>query len=309
VASGGSPAGLAQGGLAGKADPSAGSGGDPDLEGGAPPVGSGFRPMPNPVSAGLPNPASYDTSAEGIVTDKLTLLSWQRDVDGALLDAATAAGSCQELQLGGYADWRLPTRLELVTLLDFTDRAQPIETQVFPNAPLGSFWTSTAVALQNDTYWQVDFGHGATRALMPDATAKVRCVRGEVYQVVLVAGTDDLADTVKDQLTGLTWQRGDNGVYQTWAGSKTYCENLELAGFSDWRLPSIKELDALVDDSRISPALFPGTVTHIEGEDRFWSSSEYGRPFSRAWTVLFTVGEASDIYYPNQFSGHARCVR
>src|SRR5436190_8651121 len=37
-------------------------------------------PMPNPPSAGLPNPASYDTSRDGIVTDKVTGLIWQRRV-------------------------------------------------------------------------------------------------------------------------------------------------------------------------------------------------------------------------------------
>ncbi|MEI6050512.1 MAG: DUF1566 domain-containing protein, partial [Bacteroidota bacterium] len=51
--------------------------------------------------------------------------------------------------------------------------------------------------------------------------------------------------TVKDEVTGLTWQKShDTGTYY-WAASQTVADNLnsqKYGGFSDWRLPTIKEL-------------------------------------------------------------------
>src|SRR5262245_28544364 len=72
-------------------------------------------PMPNPPSTGLPNPASYDTSVDGVVCDEVTGLLWQREVDStAVYIRSEASAYCDGLELAGYDDWRLPTRIELV---------------------------------------------------------------------------------------------------------------------------------------------------------------------------------------------------
>ncbi|NLH48441.1 MAG: DUF1566 domain-containing protein, partial [Myxococcales bacterium] len=58
------------------------------------------------------------------------------------------------------------------------------------------------------------------------------------------------AGTWIDYDTGLMWQKEivDNcyGLYYTWDLAIGYCDSLELAGFSDWRLPTISELRSLV---------------------------------------------------------------
>jgi hypothetical protein len=45
-----------------------------------------------------------------------------------------------------------------------------------------------------------------------------------------------------DPATGLMWTGKDNGFALRWKAAEEYCHSLQLAGFSDWRLPRIDEL-------------------------------------------------------------------
>jgi hypothetical protein len=57
--------------------------------------------------------------------------------------------------------------------------------------------------------------------------------------------TKDLTWT--DSATGLMWAGKDNGKNVTWPEANSYCQKLSLAGFSNWRLPSIDELSGIYD--------------------------------------------------------------
>ena len=66
-------------------------------------------------------------------------------------------------------------------------------------------------------------------------------------------------NVVLDNLTGLMWTRNANlGGSRTWTNSITYCEALTNGGYEDWRLPSVRELQSLMDYGRDTPALPPG---------------------------------------------------
>ena len=58
--------------------------------------------------------------------------------------------------------------------------------------------------------------------------------------------------TVTDTLTNLMWASADNMGDITWHDAKIYCENPPIAGYgySDWRMPTIKELKTLYDRDR-----------------------------------------------------------
>lgn len=58
--------------------------------------------------------------------------------------------------------------------------------------------------------------------------------------------------TVTDTLTNLMWASSDNMGDITWHNAKIYCENPPLAGYkySDWRMPTIKELKTLYNKDR-----------------------------------------------------------
>ena len=88
-------------------------------------------------------------------------------------------------------------------------------------------------------------------------TFYARFVRGNIYgQNSFV---DNSNDTVTDNSTGLMWMKKDNGHYGVghpqygglnWPEALDYCENLSLAGYTDWRLPNAKELQYIVDYTR-----------------------------------------------------------
>ena len=115
------------------------------------------------------------------------------------------------------------------------------------------------------------------------------------------------ADTFTDAKTGLTWQ--DNiasaTVEKNWNDAKEYCRNLNLDGYSDWRLPSIKELQSIVDITKYNPAIKSGfkNVT----SNFYWSSSPFVSDSFGAWIVDFSSGNTDS--YNKSGKTYVRCVR
>jgi hypothetical protein len=112
--------------------------------------------------------------------------------------------------------------------------------------------------------------------------------------------------TVTDNKTGLVWQQGEPG-YMTWDSALSYCEGLSLGGHSDWRLPNIKELESLTDDTRDNPAIdiafFPNAHASY-----YWSSTTLADYPDGAWPVHFSDGYV--FYYSTKYSSnYVRCVR
>jgi uncharacterized repeat protein (TIGR01451 family) len=82
--------------------------------------------------------------------------------------------------------------------------------------------------------------------------------------------TNNNDGTVTDNVTGLMWQRSadlnsDGNISATdkltWSAAITYCNNLSLAGYIDWRLPDIKTLYSLIKFNGSDPSGFNGTDT------------------------------------------------
>jgi len=51
--------------------------------------------------------------------------------------------------------------------------------------------------------------------------------------------------TITDTLTGLMWQQWADTTERKWENSIGYCNSLTLAGYNDWRLPNVLELESL----------------------------------------------------------------
>ena len=253
--------------------------------------------MPNPTSAGLVNPASYTTNSDGSVTDNVTGLTWATTVGSAGSPAQTAAACAT-------GTWRLPTVLELVSLVDFTVAPAPeINQGYFPGTPAGVFATSSSYAGSSTSFWSVDFGHGS---VSNSQASYVRCVRDAAPRCYPTRYQTLTAGFVYDAATGLTWQQTINTANLLWSAASTYCTSQGPG----WRVPSVNELQTIVDYAKTQPAIdgtaFPNTPT----AGRFWTSSPDAMYKSDGivWLIVFDYGETLELDSTVNDFGLVRCV-
>ena len=115
--------------------------------------------------------------------------------------------------------------------------------------------------------------------------------------------------TVSDTVTGLMWQKGDSqndAGGGRWEDALNYCECLTLpsGGYSDWRLPNVRELETLVDWDRYKPAINPLFSCR---SSYYWSSSTYAHYPDYAWRVFFYSGYVYNGIKTSHY--YVRCVR
>ncbi|MBF0179912.1 MAG: DUF1566 domain-containing protein [Magnetococcales bacterium] len=250
----------------------------------------------------------FTNNGNGTITDTLTGLTWMRNANcwgtrtwaNALsritgLNAGTQ--SCSGYTTGTYADWRLPNREELHSLVDF-GRFNPAFPSGHPFTGLaaGRYWSSTTNANDTADAWSVDFYYGGHIAYGKTIAQNVWPVRGgldsapsavrKTGQTTQYAAGDDGQlekgvvwpaprfsnngnGTVTDNLTTLIWMRNANcWGSQSWsnalsritglnAGTQS-CSGYASGTYTDWRLPNYRELFSLIDWSLTNPALPSG---------------------------------------------------
>lgn len=132
-----------------------------------------------PSSAGAPTSPRYEVRSDGTVTDHATGLMWTvDDVGENRLNWNDADAAAKAVTLGGFSDWRLPTRQELLTLVDDTRVNPAINKSVFPHCKSAWYWTSTTWAgSPAAAAWFVHFYNGLSSANARGGNARVRAVR------------------------------------------------------------------------------------------------------------------------------------
>ena len=223
-------------------------------------------------------------------------------------------GYCSNLSLGGFDDWRVPSKDELSTLVDYS-KSNPTIDSSFVNIKSYYYWSSTTYANFTDRAWNVDFSNGNTYYYGKTLGLSVRCVRGGQFGTFDTLSSlkkvgfsrDATKEIVHDSKSGLMWQ--DNvevkTVTKTWDESQGYCSNLTLGGFDDWSVPSIHELKTLTDFSKFNPAINEIFVNITS--NRYWSSTTYANDTDAAWVVYFYSGHTNNNY--KTYSHYVRCVR
>jgi hypothetical protein len=135
--------------------------------------------MPNgpvDVAAGAPNTTSYTDNGDGTVTDTVTGLMWQKVVPTGTFAQPEAVAFCQTLNLAGHNDWRLPSRIELLSIVDY-GRANPSIDATLFGTPQAVYWSSSPAADSPSDGWFVAFTDGSADRNLTTTPFNARCVR------------------------------------------------------------------------------------------------------------------------------------
>ena len=127
--------------------------------------------------------------------------------------------------------------------------------------------------------------------------------------------TDNNNGTLTDNYTGLIWRKCPQGMLgndcktgsptlREWSKARVECENLNFAGKSGWRMPTLKELQSIVDSGSFDPSI--NKKFFIGTDDPYWTLTSPAEYPASKFTVLFTDGS---VYYrdSNNFAA-TRCV-
>ena len=128
----------------------------------------------------------FTISADGQeVTDTTTKLTWRRCAEGMAWDGKTCKGNLLKVKFAGAKaavsgvgkGWRIPSREELVGLVDMTKKEPRIDPMAFPATPALPFWATKAGSDDNLNAWLVSFANGKVKANLGEAKFPLRLVR------------------------------------------------------------------------------------------------------------------------------------
>ncbi len=287
------------------------------------------------------NSPDYSDNGDGTITDNNTGLIWQKD-PGDKMSYDEAVSGAKAFELAGQKDWRLPTIKELYSLIDFngTDPSKVQKSlkpfinikyfvfsygdEIIGDRVIDSQFASSTIYKSttmggNKTMFGVNFADGRIKGYPtgnagPKGTKKyfVLYVRGNKNY-----GKNDFVDngeTVTDNATGLMWAKNDSGSGMNWKDALAWIQqmnNEKYLGYSDWRLPDVKELQSIVDYSRspkssksaaIDPVFKCTSITNEGGFPDFpfyWSSTTHKNSAGSASQAAYVAfGEASGFFSP-----------
>lgn len=221
--------------------------------------------------------------ASGVeVTDLITNLTWNTTT-AEVNNFVEAEDHCKVLP----GDYRLPTRLELVSLLDFTpESAVRIDKQTFKTVQADIYFTKTQYWDDPAQFWGVDFCNNCAstthivRSMHISNHGGAICVKNDVP--AFQAGPFEVAGVesrfLRDARTGLMWLKAPLKDGTTWAGAGKACANIPDGGYGDFRLPNAKELATLVNDAAPSSAKLATFDAFVLRDEFFWSSTPFPKP-------------------------------
>lgn len=132
-------------------------------------------------------------------------------------------------------------------------------------------------------------------------------MRKLLLTLTLAASLSAQAGITYDSGTGLLWQDNTNVTQDrfTYAQAEQFCASLKIGEYSDFRIPTMRELHTIVDYRYHDPAMLKG-FKHVESED-FWTSTPYAYRNGDFWTIDFKKGTTEPT--GERYSKNLRCVQ
>lgn len=285
------------------------------------------------LSAPFNEKIANTTTSDADITNTGSLVGYRNagNCSESECDTAGYITAINKLKLCGLGQWRLPSRAELKTLVDYRILypGPTIDQDYFPHSSPQFYWSATMDVNDPDSAWGVGFSFGYDYAYFKSDRGRVRlvhdapgthsahtpsrysvhagqyCLPVTLHTSTLASTTsyvDNRDGTVTDSSKGLMWMRCSLG--QQWQDDRCRGEaqlepyqhfvrevgQIQFAGYRDWRIPTVKELDSITELQCERPAinldLFPGTVS-----GNYWSVTTFANDSSKQWLVHFLYGE------------------
>jgi hypothetical protein len=294
-------------------------------------------PVPTPPSEKLPHPQNYTDLGNGAVRDNVTCLVWEKANPATQGTWQASSDRCAALGTSSYAgfnDWRLPTRMEMASLMDQTlgrtAYASPPFTTTSGAYATGSYWWETIQGINGaNLAWGYGSNGMTSNAYSLAGTNFVtRCVRGngtgEAPNALAVEPANHYTvvnGETTDNYTGLVWQSGFSPTLMAWADAPAYCASLTLNGHTGFRVPTLGELSSTVNEARVGNAVvlsaFPGTPNGCK-DPKYWfwaaefqsATADWGLSYCDGFTGTNVGTTANGVntwdYFP---TANVRCVR
>lgn len=274
----------------------------------------------------------FAAQAETVV-DRLTDLTWTRQANPGIFpmtwqEALDFIAEMNAANALGHADWRLPNRRELRSLMAYQTKKPALPAHhPFLDVFLGWYWTSTTAAINPRYAWYIHLEGARMFYGRKDQEALLWPVRGRGNGVLAATGQHQAYDaagqiiagpgsgqdgelrygaawpsprfrdqgaTVLDRLTNLCWLKNADitGGTVDWQEALAVVADLNhrrVAGIDGWRLPTINALESLVDCSAHGPAL-PAQAPFVQVREGYWSSTTSFFETDWAWALYLDKG-------------------
>lgn len=203
-----------------------------------------------------------------------------------------------EKNYGGFNDWRAPSKAEIRTLINYEKIAPAFNAEIFQSLIAGEYWCGVTYALREDCGWVMNLNLGAATAKNKTLKSYGVAVRGEKFSATRFIDNGD--GTITDTVAKLMWQK-EQPERKSYNDIQEMLKTFELAGYKDWRLPTMQELGSIFDE------------THENNNwyyDKFFECSKLQPPILQhitanifentyVWVMNFNFGY--DGYYGEKF--------
>ena len=281
----------------------------------------------------------FEALGRDLLQDRATRLIWPRNASltDFPLNWKEALHWIEEInaqKLCGRNDWRLPNRRELRSLIDHSTKTPALpKDHLFCNVAHGWYWTSTTSAMhpgyawylhteggrmffgnKSEYYWTLPVSGTGDMILQ---TGQVLCFDSDGGEIPCEGTGQDGAlqygvqwpdkrfalhpHGIHDTLTGLVWHPEGNltGTAATWEKAIHAVNEYAHATGQPFRLPTINEIESLVDASQHSPAL-PADHMFSNLHDGYWTSTTSGYEPDWSYVLYLNKGAVGVGYKANR---------